>query len=740
MKKSLRKLGLICLSIPAAAQAVSAPRENTMIEEVMVTAEKRSQSIQDIPASISAFDERAVRDAGIVDVSLVAPRVPGFYAGGFGTSRPQLYIRGIGTRQFDPGSESSVGVFVDEAYLGRTGGVLGTLKDVQRIEVLKGPQGTLYGRNVIGGVVNVVTKGPSDEFEAEAEIGAGNYSSKNLFGAVSGPLIEDKLSGRAAFWHSYREGYMTNLTTGEHPQGLDNTGGRLRLLFTPIDNLRMDLIADFARDTGDSFQGESIGSTANPDGILLGGGGTPKKSGNKFKQFYTTDTDYSRDVDALNAKVEYDFESGTLISVSTYREMSYSDDRDFDNTSLDVMRQISVEDSEQITQEVRFVSTPDGSLSFNGKVDWIAGIYYFSDESSHFDTFKYGPDSAVYAPTADGSYPTDVTGGSFDTTSNAYFGQATILLTDQLDLTLGLRYTKDTKSAILSGTTTDARPLVSADFVVVNPEQEFTSTDPKAVLNYRVNDELSFYTSYSQGFKSGGYQYTSLTASQAGIVFEPEQLVAYEIGFKSQWLDNSLTFNGAVYQFDYTDIQVSRVVQLSDGSTPSLIDNAGESEIRGLEMDLLYRPTVALTLNFAYAYTDAKYLDYVASNAVDYSDTRMVRAPENSFNIGAEYIIPLKDEMELILRGDYSYNSEFFHEPGEADAKYGTTAPYTKEDAYGLANVRATVNFDSNWRASVWANNVLNEEYRSTILALPGQVINIYGLPRTFGATVAWTY
>ncbi|AKH68250.1 outer membrane receptor protein [Spongiibacter sp. IMCC21906] len=736
MKNTIGKLSLICLTLPAAANLHAASRESTALEEVVVTAERRSQSIQDIPASISAFDENAIRDGGIVDVSAVAPKVPGFYAGGFGTSRPQLYIRGIGTRQFDPGSESSIGVFVDDAYLGRTGGVLGTLKDVQRIEVLKGPQGTLYGRNVIGGVINVVTKGPTDEFEAEVEAGIGNYNSKNLFGAVSGPLDEEgKIKGRAALWHSYREGYMTNLNSGEHPQGLDNTGGRLRLDFTPTDRLRIGLIGEFAEDSGDSFQGESIGSTTNPDGTLLGTG-SPTKSGNKFKQFYNTDTDYNREINAFNAKIEYDFDAGTLVSISTFRDMTYVDDRDFDNTDLDVMRQISDEDSEQLTQEIRFVSNPDSSLSFDGKVDWIVGFYYFQDESVHTDTFLYGEDAVIYDPSID---QVDVTGGDFDTTSTAYFGQATINLSENLDMTLGLRYTKDQKESVMFGTTTDASPLVSADFNVVNPESEFTSTDPKIVFNYRLGEDASVFASYSQGFKSGGYQYTPLTASQASIVFDPEELEAYEVGFKSQWLGRSLTFNGSVYQFDYTDIQVSRVVELADGSTPSLIDNAGESRIRGLELDLLYRPLASLTLSFAYAYTDAKYLSYVASEGVDYSDTRMVRAPEHSFNIGAEYYTPIGNGMDLILRADYAYNDEFFHEPGEADAKYGSTAPFTKEDAYGLASLRATVTNDE-WRFSLWANNVLDEEYRSTILALPGQVINIYGLPRTFGASVSWTY
>src|SRR5690606_32153121 len=159
--------------------------------EIVVTAQRRAERLQDVPATISALDSKALVAAGVNDISNIAPRVPGFYAGGFGSARPQLYIRGIGTRQFDPGSESSVGVFVDEGCVGRTGDVLGALKDIGRVEVLKGPQGTLYGRNTIAGAINVITKGPTDDFQAEAEAGVGNYDTYNLFGAVSGPIAGD---------------------------------------------------------------------------------------------------------------------------------------------------------------------------------------------------------------------------------------------------------------------------------------------------------------------------------------------------------------------------------------------------------------------------------------------------------------------------------------------------------------------------------------------------------------------
>ena len=725
------------LPFAAAPQSGEAGRSEETLGEVVVTAQRRSERLQDIPATISAIDSETLRSAGVQDISNIAPRVPGFYAGGFGSSRPQLYIRGIGTRQFDPGSESSVGVFVDESYLGRTGGVLGALKDIERVEVLKGPQGTLYGRNTIGGAINVITKAPTDTFHAEAEAGLGNYNSYETTAVISGPIAGDVVKARLAGWRSYREGYMENLTTGNHPQGLNNYGGRLRFEITPSDTLQIDLIGEFLRDTGRSFQGESIGSVTNPNGILLGRAGlVPLKSDDEFEQFYTTDPKYNRHVDPITGKVQWDVGAGSIVSVTSYRKLKYRDDRDFDNTSLDVIRQISNERSKQYSQELRFVSDADGALSFNGLVDWILGIYYYRDKSTHSDTFDYGDDSVVGGSVLTQSN-IDVTSGDYKTTSLAYFGQATFHLGPTVEFTVGGRYTEDKKRATLGGTTVDTRSLVTANFLQVNPEKSFTSFDPRFVLSWKPNDDMNLYASYSQGFKSGGYQYTPLSAAQAALVFDPEQIDAYEIGAKSRWLNGAVRANAAVFRNDYSDLQVSRVVQLPDGSVPSLITNAGKSRIEGAELDLTFEPIRDLMFNLAYAYTDAEYRSYVAG-ANDFSKTRMVRAPKHSINASGEYTFAVGADSDITLRADYAHLSKFYHEPGQGELKFGSTIPLTSEDGYGLANARISYRL-KNWRVSGWVQNAFDKEYRRTVLALPGQVINLYGQPRTYGLTLEWT-
>lgn len=735
------------LAFPAVAAAQEQPQaeqqavaDDMGTTDIVVTAQRRSERLQDIPSTISAIDSKSLKAAGVLDISNIAPRVPGFYAGGFGASRPQLYIRGIGTRQFDPGSESSVGVFVDESYLGRTGGVLGVLKDIERVEVLKGPQGTLYGRNTIGGAVNVITKAPTSDFSGEFEAGIGNYDTYELFGALSGPIAGDAIKARIAGWRSYRQGYITNLTTGNKAQGLDNYGGRARIELNPTENLQIDLIGEVVRDTGPSFQGVSDGTVTNSSSILLDRPGvTPIKSADPYAQYYTTDPAYNRHIDAFTGKAALDLAGGTFVSVTSYRKLKYKDDRDFDNTNLDVIRQISDETSKQFSQELRFVSEKDGPLSLGGRIDWILGVFYYKDTSFHQDTFNFGVDSVPASVSADGMTPqVDTTNGNYSTESIAAFGQAAIHITETVDLTLGGRWTQDKKQATLRGTTTDDQSLVAAPFVQVNPSVKFRSFDPRVVLSWQPSRDLNFYASWSRGFKSGGYQYTPLTAAQAGSVFRPEKLDAFEAGIKSVWLDGAARINAAYYHYNYRNLQVSTVVDLGGGNTPSLISNAASSKINGAELDVTLEPTKGLTFNLGYAYTDAKYGKYIGSAGADYSNTRLVRAPKHSVNVSGQYTFPIGDDTDLTLRGDYAVLSDFFHEPGQGELKYGTTIPLSREDGYGLGNARIALR-RGNWTFAGWVQNVFDTTYRRTILALPGQVISIYGQPRTYGATIGWS-
>lgn len=742
MKIDSRLLVGACLlaisSQPAFAQEQVAESNDTAVEDIVVTAQRRSERVQDIPVAISAFGGEAMERAGIASLENIAPRVPSFYFGSFGAARPQLYIRGIGTRSFDPGSESSVGVFADDVYLGRSSGSFGAMKDIDRVEVLRGPQGTLYGRNTIGGAINVISKAPSDELTGNFEAGASNFKGFNLFAAVGGPIAGDKVMFRAAAWREEREGYVTNLRTGNKFQGIENTGARLHLTIAPSDPLKIDLTAEFMEDGNKAaFGGFSQGTFGVPGSVFFRGSGTAVTTSDLRQGTLSFDPFLDREVRSYIGRIEYDAGAATITSISALRELDITDGRDLEGSSLDILDQSSIESSKQFTQEFRVASTPHGALSANGLVDWIVGGFYYHDSSDRRDSFHVGINSAVRA--AAGAPATDVAISDYGIESYAIFGQATFHLTEALDVTLGGRYSHDSKRAIQSGTTTDAAPIIAAAFTTTN-RATYSSFDPRIVLSYKVTPDANVYASFSTGFKSGGFQYVPFSRGQADVLFAPEDIKAYEIGFKTEWLDRALRVNGAGFYYDYKNLQISRIILPAGSAAPvSLISNAASSTVKGIDLEITARPATSFEVNIAYGYLDAKYDNYVFNATTDFSGTRMVRAPKHSVNIGAEWRKELAGDAELSLRADYALMGDFFHEPGEGRIAYGTGIPLTAEDGYGLLDLRASLT-KGNWKVTGYATNVGNTKYRRTINALGNTVVGFAGTPRIYGLKLGYSF
>lgn len=742
---------LACLALQSPslrAQGVSeGATAGGKLEEIVVTAQRREESAQDIPVALSVLGAQEIERLGVASIENVAPRVPSFYFGSFGALRPQLYIRGIGTRSFDPGSESSVGVFTDEVYLGRATGSFGALKDIERVEVLRGPQGTLYGRNTIGGAINVITKRPTPEFEAQAEAGIGNYGAYDLFGAVGGPVTNSKaVMFRAAGWHSRRDGYVKNLATGSTFQGVENDGGRLRLAIEPNDKVRVDLTAEYLKDGDEAAfggfnqgTGPSItGAPANPNAVFFAPASrVPHTRQNLEENYLSSDPTLDRKASSYVARVEYDAAFATFTSISAFRKLEVEDGRDLEGSSLDVLQQNSDEDSDQFTQELRLTSNPDGMLSLGGKLDWIVGVFYYDDDSDRVDTFRVGVDSLTRA--AAGTPAADVTLADYSMESVAAFGQATYHFGEKVDLTLGARYTRDKKKATQSGTTTDALPLIAAPFTTTN-DAKYTSFDPRIVLSYKFTPEVNAYASFSTGFKSGGFQYNPFSAAQANVLFDPEDIKAYEVGFKSTLLGSTVRVNGAAFYYDYKDLQVSRIID-AGGAPVTLISNAASSEIKGVDLEVQARVIESVEVSLAYGYLDAKYDKYIfnITQNLDFSNTTMVRAPENTVNLGVEWSLPLGSDRLLSVRADYSWLDKFYHEPGEGDARFGSGIPLTVEDSYGLLDVRVAFE-QGNWRLTGYMSNATDEEYRRTVNALGATVVGFAGQPRLYGFKVGYTF
>jgi len=718
--------------------ATETARKSVGIEEIFVTAQRRTESAQSIPVAISAFGAEELEKTGVVSIEQVAFKTPGAYFSSFGALRPQLYIRGIGTRSFDPGSESSVGVFVDETYLGRASGSFGSLKDLERIEVLRGPQGTLYGRNTIGGAINVITKGPTDEFEGIFEAGISNFDGHELFGAVGGPVNDaGTVKFRAAAWNTERDGYVTNLATGTKFQGVENSGGRLSLAFDPNDDLSINLKAEFIHD-GDKagFGGINQGTFGNPNAVFFARANTlpnlvPPQSSRAG--MLNQDPLLDRDAVSLVGRVDYDTDIATLASITSFRKIDAFDSRDLDGSSLDAISQLGNEESKQFTQEFRLTSNPDGSMSYDGAIEWILGVFYYEDESDREDIFVLGADSAVGASV-------DSIFADFESESYAIFGQVTIHMTDKMDLTLGGRYTKDKKTTGHTGTTLDAFPLISTGYQTRN-SADYSSFDPRVVLSYQATEDVNLYASYSTGFKSGGFQFAPFNLGAANVLFDPEEITTYEVGMKSEWLDRRLRLNAAAFMYDYENLQVSRIIDTPSGPQ-TLISNAAESEIKGIDIEILTRPIEPLELSLSYGYLDASYDNYEFTldpgNPLTFDGTRMVRAPEHTLNIGAEWVIPF-EESSLALRADYTSVSKAYHEPGEGRIEFGSGIPLTEEDSYQLLNLRATYEI-GNYRIAAYATNVLDEEYRRSINALGSAIVGFTAQPRVYGMKFTYQF
>jgi iron complex outermembrane recepter protein len=745
MRASVSAFVLAIVSVPAVAQsdaeAVTATEGNDSFD-IVVTAQRRSEKVQDIPVAISAFGAEDIARSGMTSLENIAPRVPSFYFGSFGAARPQLYIRGIGTRSFDPGSESSVGVFADDVYLGRSSGSFGSLKDIERIEVLRGPQGTLYGRNTIGGAINVISKAPTNELTGSFEGGISNYGGYELFGAFGGAIVENKILFRVAAWTAERDGYVTNLTTGNTFQGIENQGARGRLTLNPTDSLSIDLTAEFLNDGNKAaFGGLNQGVFGNPGSIFFRfpGSGVPTVNTSLRSGFLSSDPFLDREARSFIGKIAYENDAVSLTSISAIRKLDIVDGRDLEGSSLDILDQSSAENSDQFTQEFRIASTSDGVLTAGGLVDWIIGGFYYNDKSKRSDSFHIGINSAVRAPL--GTPATDVALSEYKIESYAIFGQATFHISDALDLTLGGRYNHDSKRATQSGTTTDASPVIAAAFTTTN-NAIYTSFDPRIVLSYKVSDDANLYASYSTGFKSGGFQYVPFSKVDADVLFRPEDITAYEVGFKTEWLDRALRVNGAAFHYDIKDLQVSRIIGLV--SPTVLIFNAPKTTVKGIDLEITARPGRNFEVNIAYGYLDAKYKSYPFNLTTDFSGTRAVRAPEHSVNVGAEWSAPVGNEGQLTLRVDYALTGDLFHEPGAGSLAFGQGIPLTAEDGYGLLDIRATYEMKG-WRLTGYVTNATNTQYRRTVNALGSgpvgpRVVGFAGTPRIYGLKLGYDF
>ena len=683
-----------------------------VLDTVVTTAQKRETRLLDTPISITALDGDELLKNNVVDMRDIQFLAPGVHVGEF-FGKSLITIRGIGNDTSSISADPGVAVHQDGFYLARRLYQSGAFYDVERIEVMRGPQGTIYGRNATGGNINVITKSPTPEFEANGRITVGNYDLIATEGAISGPVLGESVMGRIAFKTNDHDGYTPNLFNNERYDDSDESNVRAKLLFAPTGNLNIELAADsrkvggFGAITPVQRFDPNVPTPQEAAGGIIATGRAVNHDHRK---------NWDADIWGISGRVTYDFGEISLVSITAYREMDTTLAYDIDGTDLDGAAFDPAEDNQtQFTQELNLVS--DGSGAFN----WVIGAFYFEEKA----------DSLVEVPFP--LMPAAAAGltGSIDTTSYAVFADATYDLTDRLQLTTGFRWGEDEKDLTENYFVGDTNGFLA---LAAKLNDTWSSFTPRAALTYFLNDNSSVYFTYSEGFKSGGFNMFGFQ----GVGYDPEEVKNYELGWKTTVFNNRVSANTSIFQMDYTDLQVFQIQDFFP-----LITNAAEARIRGLEFDGAALLTDTLKIDGNLTYLDAEFEEYIAPDPArggaefDLSGNRMMATPEWSVNIGAEYTAEIGSWGTITSRGEYAYKSEVFFRPFNLEQ--------SRQDAYSTYNARVTFEpLDGNWNFSIWGKNLTDELVAGKIqiggAVLGSPIETQYLPPRTFGVAVGYNF
>jgi iron complex outermembrane recepter protein len=553
---------LVSLSTPALAQ-VQAQEAGTAQEEIVVTARLRPENILDVPISITTFSNQQLERLSAVSLKDIGSFVPSLHYSDRSSLQTEITIRGVGGDSRNIGLESGVGLYVDRVYAGRTSGYNLDLADVAQLEVLRGPQGILFGKNTTGGAINITTKRPGDEFEANALASYGNYNAVRLKASVSGPLANG-ISAKVTVASWDRDGYIENLFNGQKLQSEKRRAVLGQLRFRPSDSLDILISADYTKDDHDMILNQLVSPAAF---------GAPFFNSNRFQVNTNRPNSAERDLWGVSMNADLTLGSGHVVSsITAYRDVAVTVFSDIDQTPLDRNHSGPFTDgAKQFSQEVRLTSPG------KQKLDYVFGAYFYrQDAFASRKIFQNG------GPIFD-------TSGPVDTTSYAAFGNVSWNITDKLSISAGGRLTYERKEGSYS-------QLSPVGFLNKNfPTLEISSTEPTWSLagTYRVTPDISTYLTVSTGLKSGGFNVdpraTPAPLKAADITFRPEFVTSYEGGFKSVLIGGTLRLNGSVFFSKFTDRRVAQAESV--GGIPTIvIRNAGKSEVFGFELEMNARP------------------------------------------------------------------------------------------------------------------------------------------------------
>ena len=716
------------------------------LEEIVVTARKQEQSLQDVSISISAFTGDQLRELGISNAHDIAWSAPGVYAtGSQGDANPLYTIRGIGLNDVFSNNNPTVGIYVDEVIQPFTPMMGFHLFDVSRVEVLKGPQGTLYGRNTTGGAINFISNRPGDEFDGYFRTGYGRFDRFEAEGAIGGPVADGWGARIAASTVQQSSGHMFNTVTGRRVGDEDKIAVRGSLSYEPSDRFDGLLIGSYGRDRSDSHLREHVGFLDGPfSGNLCQGAIEGRRDEGPCVSFlgYFDPTDERRAVEnssvygqendaktyALTLHLNWHFAGMTLSSVTGYSEFDRTRGEDSDGTALIMLDTLFSDDIEAFSQELRLGGTTAGGI------EWLTGAFLSRD------TIEGG----ILQALDDHIFVSRVnTEWEQKSRSYAAFAHVDFPLADQLSVVGGLRYTREKKE--ITYDSFDLDPFGTSNFPafgaipLAGVEDSFTNNEVSGSigLDYRLSEDVLLYGSFSRGFKTGGYKAAIAFSAAELEPFDQETLNAWEIGLKSTLADGSLRLNAAAYYYDWKDFQAF-VTEVRGGINVIVLDNAGDAEVWGVEVDALWRPVDGLDLQLAANWMDTEVKRFnTIPGSPDATGNELANSPEWMLNGRVRYEFPLAASgMTAYVGGDAIYRSRVFYSLSNNGQN--------SQSGFWLLDARAGITAaDGAWDVWVWGKNLTNKLYVSQSYDNTGGIFpsqNFLGMPRTWGINAQYNF
>ncbi|MGY0610789.1 TonB-dependent receptor [Luteimonas sp. A501] len=706
---------------PAVAQEqdeASKDKDPVALDAIVVTSQRKAEPITQVPMSISAFSASEIDAAAITDTQNLSMKVPGLvYLASDGFAQP--YIRGVGMAFAANGLETPVATYIDDVYIQQQTGSVTQLVDLERVEVLKGPQGTLYGRNATGGAIVVKTADPTDVLEGRVKVGYGSHDTVKVEGVLNVPLSPTVSARIAAQIDERNDGYITNHHTGSDLGQHSRKTVRAKLAWRPSE--ATEVIASF-----ESFRGEdtinahkhgaptlctacSVYDIALPTGF--------------FDVSVNNETPATSDADLGILRVFHDFGNYEFYSVTSYREYVYQGSFDQDFTPANLLNYNTRNASETFEQELRLQSNRTGPLNF------AVGAFYERDSTDAPATLT-GDSFGGLSPGSEHTYS--------ELEAMAVFGELYYQFNDKWKLTAGGRFNSDKRSLEVVNNADGATVFGTSGFRVAETFSEFT---PRVVLAYN-NGNVNLYANYGKGFKSGGFNSTVFTPTDP---LESEILNGFEVGGKFTLADRRVQLNTSIFHYQYDNIQVTFYDPLTSAT---FLRNAADSTIYGADLDLMWAATERLTVGAGLAYLDATFDSftngsiYVPVNGIfvveqaDLSGNTLPSAPEFSGYLSLNYARELGNGMELRLGAVANHSSEYDFLPAAG-------GPLALDRQEALTRVNATASYgpaDGRWAVTLWAENLTDERYFNNRLATGFGDQLTMAAPRMYGAAVEWRF